>query len=103
MNKQRLQPNFGNAGSVNTLITSALAKAANRPPMADGSIEIRPEDLVDGEETKLEEPADPMAPLDKLYRFGFYSKGVWVRPFLRLKKKLLKVTFSRIYYPTVCY
>jgi hypothetical protein len=103
LNKQRLQPNFGNAGSVNTLITSALAKAANRPPMADGSIEIRPEDLVDGEETKSEEPADPMAPLDKLYRFVFYSKGVWVGPFLRLKKKLRKVTFSRIYYPTVCY
>ena len=80
MGKQRLQPNFGNAGSVNTLITNALAKAANRPPMADGSIEIRPEDLVDGEETKLEEPADPMAPLDKLYRFGFYSKCILVRP-----------------------
>ncbi len=33
MGKQWLQPNFGNAGSVNTLITNALAKAANRPPM----------------------------------------------------------------------
>jgi hypothetical protein len=69
LNKQRLQPNFGNAGSVNTLITNALAKAANRPPMADGSIEIHPEDLVDGKETKSEEPADPMAPLDEFYRF----------------------------------
>jgi hypothetical protein len=28
-----IQPNFGNAGSVNTLIINALAKAANRPPM----------------------------------------------------------------------
>ena len=73
LNKQRLQPNFGNAGSVNTLITSALAKAANRPPTADGSIEIRPEDLEDGGDVKTdqgEESADPMAPLDKLYRFG---------------------------------
>ncbi len=51
--------------------------------MADGSIEIRPEDLVDREETKSEEPADPMAPLDKLYRF-WYFKGVWVGPYLRL-------------------
>jgi len=50
-----------------------LAKAANRPPMADGSIVIRPEDSEDGGDVKTDQhevSADPMAPLDKLYRFG---------------------------------
>ena len=42
--------------------SSLIAKATNRPTMTDGSIEIRPEDLDDGE--------DPMAPLCKTAIFN---------------------------------
>ena len=69
MAKQRLQPNFGNAGSVNAILTDALAKASKRPPLPDGSIVIVPADIIDGGDEKPDEPSDPMAPLDKLYRF----------------------------------
>ena len=70
LNKQRLQPNFGNAGAVDTLIKAATANAAKRPPLSDGSIVIHPEDIVDGEDSKPVEgeDVDPLAPLDKLFR-----------------------------------
>lgn len=69
LEKQRLQPNFGNAGSVNTILTAAMTKAAKRAPLPDGFIQIIPEDILDGGDGKRDdEPSDPMAPLDKLYR-----------------------------------
>jgi len=53
LNKQRVLPNFGNAGAVETLVESAAGKAARRSPQADGSIEIRPEDIDDGDEDEV--------------------------------------------------
>jgi hypothetical protein len=69
LGKQRLKPNFGNAGSVNTILTAAVGKAVRRPPLPDGCIEIRVSDIDDGGDEKPGEPSDPMAPLDKLYRY----------------------------------
>ena len=53
LNKQRVLPNFGNAGAVETLVESAAGKAARRSPQADGSIEIRPEDIEDGDDDEV--------------------------------------------------
>ncbi len=49
LNKQKVQPHFGNIGSVETLIKSALQKATSRRSHSrDGIIEIAPEDITDG-------------------------------------------------------
>ena len=51
------------------MINSALAIASKRPPMADGSIKIYPEDIDDGLNQDEGSP-DPLAPLDTLYRYS---------------------------------
>ena len=45
LNKQRTQPNFGNAGAVEALIRSAVQKAESG---SDGSIRLLPEHILDG-------------------------------------------------------
>ena len=66
LSKQRLQPNFGNAGAVKTLIDDATTKAAKRARLPGSSIEIRPEDIVDGGDGET----DPLAALDNLYKYA---------------------------------
>jgi hypothetical protein len=45
LNKQKTQSNFGNAGAVEALISSAVQKAE---PGSDGSIQLLPEHILDG-------------------------------------------------------
>ena len=40
LEKQKTQPNFGNAGAINNLIRAAIAKAATRPSRPDGKIQL---------------------------------------------------------------
>ena len=40
LEKQKTQPNFGNAGAINNLIRAAIAKAATRPSRPDGYIQL---------------------------------------------------------------
>ena len=64
LEKQKTQPNFGNAGAIDNLIRNALAKAASRPLIRD-KIKLEVSDI---EKEKDDDDADPLAPLDRLYR-----------------------------------
>eukprot|EP00727_Mastigamoeba_balamuthi_P005898 m51a1_g1928 hypothetical protein (3697) ;mRNA; f:880111-891708 len=62
LSRQRMLPNFGNAGAVNTLLQNAVAIAASRGGSADG-LELTEEDF----EVGPEKSADPFAPLKALF------------------------------------
>ncbi|KAI9096945.1 hypothetical protein DFS34DRAFT_128949 [Phlyctochytrium arcticum] len=64
LSKQRALANFGNAGSVNSLLVNAIAKASARQTGHD-DIVLLPEDFDYG---KSPDEMDSFAPLDKLYR-----------------------------------
>jgi replication-associated recombination protein RarA len=61
--KQRMMPNFGNAGAVDTLIRAAIAKASLRPATQGASVTLLEEDIDTGEEQGDE---DPLKVLDNL-------------------------------------
>ncbi|RHY06073.1 hypothetical protein DYB36_006893 [Aphanomyces astaci] len=63
LTQQKAMSNFGNAGAVNTMITTAMAKASLRVQGAD-AVSLEPHDFVDA--TAVED--DPLSRLDKLYR-----------------------------------
>ncbi|KAI8995867.1 P-loop containing nucleoside triphosphate hydrolase protein [Gaertneriomyces semiglobifer] len=63
LTKQRSMPNFGNAGTVNTLLANAISKAVLRQNVSD-KIVLEPADF----ETGARRMNDPFAPLNDLYR-----------------------------------
>ncbi|KAJ3187506.1 hypothetical protein HDU85_006800 [Gaertneriomyces sp. JEL0708] len=62
LTKQRSMPNFGNAGTVNTLLANAISKAVLRHNVSD-EIVLEPADF----ETGARRVDDPFAPLNDLY------------------------------------
>lgn len=62
---QRAQANFGNAGAVESLVKSAVQKAASRPGK---EIILDAIDIADPGTSRSEKDANPLALLDDLYR-----------------------------------
>ena len=66
LRKQRVLPNFGNASSVEMVMEAAVSNAALR---FDTEIEIRPEDVHDGDDDDDQDPLeDPLADLSSMYK-----------------------------------
>ncbi len=68
LQKQRVQPNFGNASAVEMVVEAAAAKAAFH---CEDFIEILPEDVEDGEDPN---DGDPFKSLSSMYKMeGIHS------------------------------
>jgi len=65
---QQSQAHFGNVGAVELLIKGALQKASTRPSQGSDSIALDADDINDPGTASAEKDADPLAPLDNLYR-----------------------------------
>ena len=73
LSQQRNGTNFGNAGAVDTLLKAAHASAMKRDGKHD-CLTLESQDLPDSGTERAEKDADPLKPLDKLFRMGTVKK-----------------------------